>query len=92
MLGWFKDKQNVRRIGRWCGWAALILLLFTLLTGYGISEFRIVTGATLGVLNKAVSQRWHHYTDVPLLVLALIHVVIAVRGRLRISKERSREE
>jgi hypothetical protein len=87
MLKWFRDRRNIHRVGRWCGWAALILLLFTLLTGYGISEFRIVTGATLGVLNKAVSQRWHHYTDVPLLVFALVHVTIAMWGRLRMRKE-----
>lgn len=47
-LGWC----TVRRIGRWCGWAALALLLLALLTGYGVSEFRIVTGATLGVLTR----------------------------------------
>jgi thiosulfate reductase cytochrome b subunit len=89
MLSWFKDKRNIRRFGRWCGWAALVLLLFTLLTGYGISEFRIVTGATLGVLNKAVSQRWHHYTDVPLFVFVLVHAAVVVWGRLRMRKERS---
>ena len=92
MLDWFKCRRNIRRVGRWCGWAALVLLLFTLLTGYGISEFRIVTGMTLGVLNKAVSHRWHHYTDVPLLVFALAHGVIVVWGRLGIRKERSCEE
>jgi len=89
MLDWFKDRRNIRRVGRWCGWVAFVLLLFTLLTGYGISEFRIVTSMTLGVLDKGVSHRWHHYTDVPLLVFALAHVVIAVWGRSRIRKERS---
>lgn len=88
MLNWFKDRRNIRRVGRWCGWAALVLLLFSLLTGYGISEFRIVTGVTFGVLDKVVSYRWHHYMDVPLLVFALAHVAIAVWGRLTIRKDR----
>jgi len=90
MPEWFKSKRNIRRIGRWCGWAALILLAFTLLTGYGISEFRIVTGATLGLLNKAVSQRWHHYTDAPLLFFALAHVAIAVWFRFSARKRRDK--
>lgn len=74
--------QLIRRIGRWCGWAALVLLAWTMLTGYGISQFRVVTSLTAGILNKAVSQRLHHYTDVPLLVFALVHVGIGVWGRL----------
>ena len=76
-----KGRLNFRTIGRVCGWLALGLLLFTLLTGYGITEFRIVTPLTLGVLNKAVAQRLHSYTEAGLVFLLLVHVVIAVRSR-----------
>lgn len=82
MLAWLKNRHNIRRIGRWCGWAALVLLIFTVLTGYGISQFRIVDSLTFGLLNKAASHRLHHYTDVPLIVLMVAHVSIAVWGRL----------
>ena len=88
MLGWFKCKRNIRRVGRWFGWAALILLAFTLLTGYGISQFRIVSSLTLGLLDKVSSHRWHQYTDIPLIILTLIHVSIAVWGRLGTQKRR----
>jgi magnesium-transporting ATPase (P-type) len=87
MLEWFKSKRNIRRIGRWCGWAALILLAFTLLTGYGISQFRVVNSLTFGLLNKVSSHRWHHYTDIPLVIFTLVHVAIAVW--LRLSARRS---
>ena len=90
MLEWFKSKRNIRRIGRWCGWAALILLAFTLLTGYGISQFRIVNSLTFGLLDKVSSHRWHHYTDIPLIILTLTHVVIAVWGRLGARKRRDK--
>jgi Ni,Fe-hydrogenase I cytochrome b subunit len=86
MLEWFKSKRNIQRIGRWFGWAALILLAFTLLTGYGISQFRVVTNLTFGLLDKVTSHQWHHYTDIPLLVFTLVHVTIAVWGRLRAKK------
>ena len=88
MLSWFRSRRNIRRIGRWCGWAALLLLLFTLLTGYGISQFRAVDVLTLGMLNKAVSHRWHHYTDVPLIVFVLVHVSIAAWGRLIVPRKK----
>jgi thiosulfate reductase cytochrome b subunit len=76
------SKRNLRRIGRWCGWAAALLLLLTVLTGYGITEFRIVTRLTFGVLGKATSQRLHYYTDVPLIIFLTIHVGLALWRRL----------
>jgi cytochrome b subunit of formate dehydrogenase len=90
MLEWFRSKRNIRRIGRWCGWAALILLAFTLITGYGISQFRVVGTLTFGLLDKASSHRWHHYTDVPLVVFILMHVTIAVWFRLSARIRRNR--
>lgn len=82
VISWLKRKKNIRRVGRWCGWIALALLAFTLLTGYGISQFRIVGSLTFGLLNKAVAHRLHHYTDIPMIIFALIHIAIAVWGRL----------
>jgi hypothetical protein len=82
----------LRRIGRICGWLGLGLLLFTLLTGYGIAEFRIVTPLTLNLLNKAAAQRLHAYTEVPMLVLLAVHVGIAVWARLRGGKEKKGTE
>jgi cytochrome b subunit of formate dehydrogenase len=86
MLKWLKSKRNIRRIGRWVGWAALILLAFTILTGYGISQFRIVNSLTFGLLDKVSSHRWHHYTDIPLVAFTLVHVTIAVWFRLSTQK------
>jgi hypothetical protein len=90
MLEWFKSKRNVRRVGRWCGWAALLLFAFTMLTGYGISQFRIINTLTLGLLDKASSHRWHHYTDIPLVIFTLVHVTIAVWMRLSAKKRSKR--
>jgi cytochrome b subunit of formate dehydrogenase len=69
-------------IGRVCGWVAALLLLFTVFTGYGISEFRTVTSITFGILGKATSQRLHHYTDIPLLIFLSAHIGLALWGRL----------
>jgi hypothetical protein len=74
--------SRVRRIGRWCGWGALALLLFTVLTGYGITAFRIVTPLTLGLVNKAFALSWHAWIDLPLLAILAAHVGIAMWGRL----------
>ena len=68
----------IRKIGRICGWLGLGLLLVTLLTGYGIADFRIVTPLTFNLLNKAIAQRLHAYTEAPMLALLLAHIGIAL--------------
>jgi cytochrome b subunit of formate dehydrogenase len=83
------SKRNIERIGRLCGWTAALLLLFTVLTGYGISEFRTVTSITFDILGKATSQRLHHYTDLPLLVFLSVHIGLALWGRLDRQNKRS---
>ncbi len=81
-------RQLIRRIGRYCGWLGLGLLVFTLLTGYGIAEFRIVTPLTLNLINKAVAQRLHAYTEVPMIILLLAHVGVAVWARSTEAKKK----
>jgi hypothetical protein len=81
MLAWLRRRRNIRRIGRWCGWIALALLALTVLSGYGISAFRIVEPLTLGLFGKAGSFRLHHYLDVPLVAFTLLHVGIGLWGR-----------
>ena len=90
MLRRMGGRRAIRRIGRWFGWLAVALLLFALLTGYGIGQFRVVDRLTFGLLNKVVSHRLHHYIDIPLLVVTVIHVGIAVWGRLAARRSRSR--
>ena len=83
-----KRKQLIRKIGRVCGWLGLALLLFTLLTGYGIAEFRIITPLTLNLINKAVAQRLHAYTEVPMILLLLTHIGVAVWARSTEAKKK----
>jgi hypothetical protein len=82
MVIWLRNKNHIRAIGRICGWVSMALVLVTLLTGYGITQFRIVDPLTLGVLTKAVAQRWHAYTDLPLAVFLAFHVGIALWWRM----------
>lgn len=58
---------------------ALVAVLFWV-TGYGITEYRLVTPLTLGVLGKATSNLLHELLGVPFLLLLLAHVYLATRG------------
>ena len=75
-------RRRIRTLGRVCGWVTMALALVTLLTGYGITQYRIVDPLTLGILNKAMAQRLHAYIDVPFLVFMLAHVGIVLWWRM----------
>ena len=81
MSVWLGDKRRIRRIGRWFGWLALLLVLLSILTGYGITQFRVVDPLTAGFLGKAVSQRWHGFFGPLVLVALAVHVGIALWWR-----------
>ena len=81
MFVWVKDKRRIRRIGRWFGWLSLALVLLTVLTGYGITKFRVVDPLTAGILGKAVSQRWHETVGLLVLAALALHVGIALWSR-----------
>ncbi|MCX6005356.1 MAG: hypothetical protein NT082_06765 [Chloroflexi bacterium] len=55
-----------------------VLLLLTLfaygITGYGITEFRIVETLTLGLITKPVAFQIHNNLMIPFLILLLLHI------------------
>ena len=81
MFASLKDKRTIRRIGRWFGWISLALVLLTILTGYGITQFRIVGPLTANFLGKAVSQHWHESLGLLVLAALALHVGIALWWR-----------
>lgn len=78
MRAWWGDRRNIRKIGRWLGWLAVVLILVTILTGYGIAEARMVTALTFGVLTKPVAQRVHQFTEIWIVILLTAHISIAL--------------
>jgi cytochrome b561 len=58
-------------------------MLLAVLTGYGITQYRVVDTLTLGLLNKAAALRWHEQVGLLVLLLLVPHVGISLWGRLR---------
>jgi cytochrome b subunit of formate dehydrogenase len=87
-----KRSNTIRWIGRLCGWGALILLVITILTGYGITEWRILEPLTFGLIGKASAQRLHPYTEVPMVLLLAVHVAIAKWPRRKDDRPEKRSD
>ena len=74
-------RNLVRRI---IGWSLFAITALYVVSGFGITAFRIVTPATFGLLNKPASFRVHDWLLAPFLILLCLHLVfryLAQKGR-----------
>ena len=63
------------------GWILFALALLLVITGLGITEFRVVTPLTLGILGKALSFQLHSLLWIPFLAVLVLHMVLSCRIR-----------
>ncbi len=60
----------------------ILLFIFSallILSGYGITEHKIVSKITFGLLDKANAFKLHEFLVIPFIVLMLIHIWPAIR-------------
>jgi hypothetical protein len=71
-------------------WALLGVTIIYVITGLGITEFRIIEPATFGLLSKNLSFAIHDNLLIPFIVLLVLH--IAVKPVKQIYRKRRRKE
>ena len=76
-------RWNLRRV---VGWLLLILSLLLVITGLGITEYRIVGAATFGLLGKALSFQLHSFLWIPFLLVLALHMALSCRPGKRKSE------
>jgi len=57
-------------------WLLLAVTVLFLITGFGISEFRVVETVTLGWLSKSWAFRLHDNLWIPFVILLVLHVCL----------------
>ncbi len=70
------DKKRIKNIVQWLLAAATLLMI---VSGYGISEFRIVEGLTFGIISKSTAFAMHDALAMPFIVLVVLHVILAIK-------------
>lgn len=63
-------------IKRTIQWLLLAVTVLFLLTGFGITEFRVVETITLGWLTKSWALRLHDNLWIPFVVLLVLHICL----------------
>ena len=70
-------KENLAR--QVVHWLLLAVIALYLLTGFGITEYRIVEHLTLGLLTKPLAFKIHDNLIIPFIVLLGLHIYQQIR-------------
>jgi thiosulfate reductase cytochrome b subunit len=64
-------RLNVRKTAAYLSIATVILYI---ITGFGITQYRIVEKLTFGLLSKSLSFKLHLWLIYPLIIFLLVHL------------------
>ena len=68
--------MSLRMFKKIVRWLLLVAILLYILTGYGISEFRVVESITFGLLSKPLAFKMHNWLIYPTAALLVLHVCL----------------
>ena len=65
------NRQLIKKI---IHWLLTVVVIIYLLTGFGITEYRIVEPLTFGLLTKSLAQKIHISLEIPFIILLILHI------------------
>jgi len=69
-------QQLAKRIVQWL--LAIVIIAY-IITGFGITEYRIVESLTLGLLTKPLAFKIHNNLWIPFVALLILHIYQGTR-------------
>jgi len=71
------SRAKIQLVKKILHWSLLVLAIFYILTGFGITQYRIVEQLTMGLLTKSVSFKIHLDLIIPFIILLALHVSLS---------------
>lgn len=69
-------------------WLLAAVIVLYLVTGFGITEFRIVETATFGLLTKNLAFKIHNNIWIPFVVLLILHTLFnTITGKSKVARQ-----
>jgi cytochrome b subunit of formate dehydrogenase len=69
-----KSRQNL--VKKIISWLLVIVIVLYLVSGFGITEFRMVETLTFGLLTKNLAFKIHNNLWIPFLILLVLHICL----------------
>ena len=70
---------NNRMVIKIVHWSLAVVAILFLISGFGISEFRVVETITFGFLTKNLAFRIHEVLWIPFVILLFLHMYQSIR-------------
>jgi hypothetical protein len=51
-----------------------VVVMIYLITGFGVTEYRIVESLTFGLLTKSLAHKIHINLEIPFIILLVLHI------------------
>lgn len=72
-------------------WILTALVIVYLITGFGITEYRIVEHLTFGLLSKSLAHRIHINLEIPFIILLILHIwLLPISKYFKLNKLRNK--
>ena len=65
---------NQQIIKKTIHWLLTVVVIIYLITGFGITEYRIVEPLTFGLLTKSLAHKIHINIAIPFIILLILHI------------------
>ena len=65
---------NQQLVRRTIHWLLTIVVIIYLLTGFGLTQYRIIEPLTFGLLTKNLAHRIHMNLEIPFIILVVLHI------------------
>jgi len=65
---------NQQIIKKTIHWLLTVVVIIYLITGFGITEYRIVEPLTFGLLTKSLAHKIHINIVIPFIILLILHI------------------
>lgn len=72
-----KTIMNQNWLKRIIRWLLVVVMVMYFVTGFGITEFRIVEALSFGLLTKSIAFKIHYNLWIPLIVLLGLHLSLS---------------
>ena len=65
------NRQLIKKI---IHWLLTVVVIIYLITGFGITEYRIVEPLTFGLLTRSLAHKIHIDIAIPFIILLILHI------------------
>ena len=70
-------------------WALLIFIIFYIITGFGITEFKFIEAITFGIISKPIAFQLHMFLIYPFIILLILHITLTINKKSKRKREKN---